>query len=408
MAWAHATREVLDSPALHVRILLTDQPGRHFGVANVLLVDATWFAIPAERKTATALRFEGFAHAAQTFMIAQSSGTTGTIKLMRISVENAASRSDPSLLLDQSAIPCVASYFHPLHQGNMWNILRVLRKGGSFLFGGGFAVWIEAGATYVIGSPTHYLNDRDLILAARMPMIDHAWIGGGPIHAHQLKELLTAFRVVHVTYGASEVGIVSAKAITTETFREGPVMLGTVDPRCVLEIVDDSGNPLPPGLEGQLRMMTPWLVEGYLGDAETTAVHFKAGWYHPGDTGYLDSAGELVVTGRVSDGVNLQGVKLNLTLIDEVINRHRLVRDALSFVDRDKAGYDRLYVLLCPTPGADASALPALLSEIIGKGYGKSWVPAAYYAVDAIPRNVNGKGLRENAKALRVSAALLA
>jgi acyl-CoA synthetase (AMP-forming)/AMP-acid ligase II len=146
----------------------------------------------------------------------------------------------------------------------------VLRKGGSFLLGGGLADWIEAGATYVIGSPAHYLHDRDRILAAQTPVINHAWIGGGPIHAHQLKELLIAFGTVHVTYGASEAGIVSAKAIPADIFREGPVTLGTVDPRCVLEIADESGNPLPPGLEGQLRMMTPWLVEGYLGDAETT------------------------------------------------------------------------------------------------------------------------------------------
>ncbi len=392
--WVHATREALNSEASPVNFLVTDQMGRHFGMANVLYVDADWLKPPAGHEPTPSLTFEGFNQASQTFMIAQSSGTTGTLKLMAISAENAASRSDPANLLDQSDVPVVASYFHPLHQGNMWNILRVLRKGGMYVCDGTLTDWAKAGATYVIGSPAHYLLDRDFILAQKAPSLENAWIGGGPIYAAQLNDLLRLFKSVHVTYGASEVGIVSAKKITRSNWTDGPTKLGQIDERCALQVVDDRRQEVSTGGEGLLRMRAPWLVTGYLGDKDATARFFQDGWYYTGDIGYLDEHSELVVTGRASDAVNIGGTKVNLSLVDEVITSHPHVRDAVSFIEKTPDGYDRLAALVMLDDGTDDNAIFQHVSAQISEKLGKSRTPARYYRVTRIPRNANGKALR--------------
>ncbi len=393
-AWVHATREALDSTTLNVRFLLTDRLDRHSGDPRLYYLDTSWLSLPVGMKGIPSLQLDGFTNGMQAFAIAQSSGTTGSAKLMVISATNAYSRSDPIHLLDKRDLPVVASFFHPLHQGNMWNILRVLRVGGTFLFGGGIENWLGWGASYVIGSPAHYLRERALILEQKKQRIASAWIGGGPIYAQQLKDLLKMFQTVYVTFGASEAGIICSKAIVRESLQDGQMRLGQVDKRCELEVVDESGQPLCRGSEGFLRMKTPWLVNGYLGDSEATGRFFVDGWFYTGDTGLLDESGELVITGRHSEALNVSGTKINPSLVDEVIISHPLVEDAMCFIEKTSDGNDILAAVLVPYQEAQPELfIDEIYTEIESK-YGRSRVPVNFYISSAIPRNTNGKAMR--------------
>lgn len=393
-AWVHATRDALQTTAITVQFALTDRAVGRRRDENILHLDAGWFSLPDHLRSTPSLSFEGFISGAQAFAIAQSSGTTGTSKLMAISAENAFSRSDPGNLLDRSEVPVAGSYFHPLHQGNMWNILRVLRSGGCFLLGGSLEHWLACEATYVIGSPAHFLRERSLILAQDHPRIANAWIGGGPIYAAQVKDLLRMFHTVHVTYGASEAGIMSAKSITRSNWQDGPVKLGRIDRRCTVEIAGGDGMPLPAGHDGLVRMKTPWMVKGYLGDPDSTARFFRDGWFFTGDTGRIDADGELIISGRAVESVNLGGTKINPALIDEIIMRHPLITDAICFVERTADGRETLAAVL-HAEGQEVSA--SCLDEItarIAAEFGRSRVPRAFYSAMDMPRNANGKAMR--------------
>ena len=65
------------------------------------------------------------------------------------------------------------------------------------------------------------------------------------------------------------------------------------------------------GETGEVRYKTPLLVTGYIGDDDATRTFFRNGWFHPGDTGYLNSKKQLFITGRVNDLMNIGGTKLN-------------------------------------------------------------------------------------------------
>jgi long-subunit acyl-CoA synthetase (AMP-forming) len=47
---------------------------------------------------------------------------------------------------------------------------------------------------------------------------------------------------------------------------------------------------------GYIRIKSPTMAENYLDFAEMDAVHFRNGWFYPGDTGYLTADGRLVIT----------------------------------------------------------------------------------------------------------------
>jgi long-subunit acyl-CoA synthetase (AMP-forming) len=83
----------------------------------------------------------------------------------------------------------------------------------------------------------------------------------------------------------------------------GCTEIGTVASGSAEEVADIDGcvgKPLE-GITveidaGYIRIKSPTMAENYLDYAEMDAVHFRNGWFYPGDMGYLTSDGRLVIT----------------------------------------------------------------------------------------------------------------
>ncbi len=94
-----------------------------------------------------------------------------------------------------------------------------------------------------------------------------------------------------------------------------------------VEIVDAAGNRLPPNEEGRLKIqshMMGWSFEGNLDEEKIT----NGGWFFPGDTGFLNDRGLLVLTGRADDTVNLGGVKFAPERIEAHLAEHPHIIEA--------------------------------------------------------------------------------
>lgn len=70
---------------------------------------------------------------------------------------------------------------------------------------------------------------------------------------------------------------------------------------------DEAGDALPQGAIGRVWVRGPSLMDGYLGDEETTARTLRDGWLDTGDLGFLDERGELFLVGRSKDVVIVRG-----------------------------------------------------------------------------------------------------
>lgn len=79
-------------------------------------------------------------------------------------------------------------------------------------------------------------------------------------------------------------------------------------PGVEVRIADASGKPQPVDVAGSIRIRSPFLFAGYYRRDDLNAGLFDGdGFYDTGDTGFLDAAGQLYVTGRTKDIVIVGG-----------------------------------------------------------------------------------------------------
>jgi acyl-CoA synthetase (AMP-forming)/AMP-acid ligase II len=186
-------------------------------------------------------------------------------------------------------------------------------------------------------------------------------------------------------YGATEVGaIATADArLTTKT----PGAVGYVLPDAQAEIVDSTGKDLSAGTEGVVRVRTNQATTGYFRDPETSAGKFRDGWFYPGDYGYLTDDGLLVITGREEARLNLGGDKVNPEIIESVLSVFPGIRDVAVVAVPNALGIEEIYALIKAEAVLDQTALRAHCQARLQR----SFVPARFIVVDAIPRNEMGK-----------------
>jgi len=124
-------------------------------------------------------------------------------------------------------------------------------------------------------------------------------------------------------------------------------------PEAQVEIVDVSGNVLPLGKEGFVRLQTP--LFNALRDARRGDIPGDADgqWFYPGDIGWLTENNVLCVAGRREDVLNRGGVKLATSDFEEFLKRCPGVRDAGVCGVLGTAGFAEIWVGVMLDPGID-------------------------------------------------------
>ena len=93
-----------------------------------------------------------------------------------------------------------------------------------------------------------------------------------------------------------------------------------------LRVVDDDGQTLGTGEEGNFEVHTDCLFDGYLNRPELTAEAVTAdGWYRTGDLARIDAHGYVRITGRVKDVINRGGEKVPVAEIEQLLHAHPAV-----------------------------------------------------------------------------------
>ncbi|XP_062549577.1 probable 4-coumarate--CoA ligase 1 [Armigeres subalbatus] len=143
---------------------------------------------------------------------------------------------------------------------------------------------------------------------------------GGSAVSTSLKrsfEKLIPGRLMEVAYGFSEVAY-SVSFSKQELYRDGSVGF----PRAGIEfkIIDDNGNPLESGQEGEIAVKAEYMFQGYYGnDQAYSDMLDNAGWLHTGDIGRFDEDGYLYVVDRKKDMFKYNNFQISPTEIESVI-----------------------------------------------------------------------------------------
>ena len=189
-------------------------------------------------------------------------------------------------------------------------------------------------------------------------------------------------------FGATEIGGIASAPVAA--LGNDPRAVGFIHPGIEVEAVDPEGGLCPPGTEGTLRIRSATMVRGYLGDPAASAGVFRDGWFFSGDLGAVSADGALLVTGRAGDIINAGGIKIRPGEIEEVLLALPQVTDAAAFGVPDAAGVTQPWAAIVASGPVPGSVLEAACRERLGLRS-----PRQVLQVNALPRNANGKLLRD-------------
>jgi acyl-CoA synthetase (AMP-forming)/AMP-acid ligase II len=191
-------------------------------------------------------------------------------------------------------------------------------------------------------------------------------------------------------YGTTEtLGYISAEE-SPETIPRKPGSVGLARPGLEVAIRTVDGDPLPPGMVGEITVRGPAVFSGYLGDPEATAAAFFTGrWYRTGDLGYLDDEGYLFVTGRLREMINRGGEKIAPTEIDQVLRAHPAIADAAAFAIPDaRLGEEIAAAVVLREEGTVAARV---LRGWVAERLSPHKIPRRIWFLDELPRTGSGK-----------------
>jgi acyl-CoA synthetase (AMP-forming)/AMP-acid ligase II len=192
-------------------------------------------------------------------------------------------------------------------------------------------------------------------------------------------------------YGASELPVIAANPVE----RPGDWRLdsaGLPPAGVTLRVADlDSGAILASGEIGEIQVLSPSVMVGYL-PAEETAAAFSDGWYRTGDVGWLESEGWVHLTDRSKEMIKVNGFQVAPAEIEGVLHGHPAVLDCAVFglVDESAGEVPVAVVQLDP----DQSVTEDELRQFVASSLATYKHLRRVVVVDAIPRLPSGKVLR--------------
>jgi acyl-CoA synthetase (AMP-forming)/AMP-acid ligase II len=104
-----------------------------------------------------------------------------------------------------------------------------------------------------------------------------------------------------------------------------------------VRILNDNGEELPRGAEGEICIQGENVTKGYLNNPKANAEGYhKNGFFRTGDQGKKDEDGYIIITGRIKELINKGGEKISPIELDNVMTRHPAVSEAVSFAVPDE------------------------------------------------------------------------
>jgi len=151
--------------------------------------------------------------------------------------------------------------------------------------------------------------------------------GGSPLPVEVIRQFEERFGVpILEGYGLSETSPVATFSFLD--FDRIPGCVGKAIWGTEVRIVDSSDVPVATGVVGEIVIRGHNVMKGYYNRPEETAMAIRDGWFHSGDLGRMDEAGNVFVVDRIKDMIIRNGFNVYPRELEEVLMTHPAIAQA--------------------------------------------------------------------------------
>jgi acyl-coenzyme A synthetase/AMP-(fatty) acid ligase len=197
-------------------------------------------------------------------------------------------------------------------------------------------------------------------------------------------------------YGQTETCLVCGNFPTPDMVVK-PGSMGKAAPGYVVDVIDDEGNPLPVGQEGDIAIrVVPQrpvgLFQEYLNNPGATSASMRGDWYVTGDRAYRDADDYLWFVGRADDVIISAGYRIGPFEVESALVEHPAVMEAAVVGKPDEVRTEIVKAFIILKPGFSGS--PELVQEIqkfVQQITAPYKYPREIEFVSELPKTVSGK-----------------
>ena len=331
-----------------------------------------------------------------------TSGTTGSPKGACLThhniVNNAHFVTDTMNFTDKDRLCIPVPFYHCF--GMVMGTLGCVSKGATMVIAGeGFdpaetlqAVSDEA-CTALFGVPTMFVAELALpqFDAYNLSHLRTGIMAGAPCPAEIMRRVQARMnmREVTIAYGMTETSPVSFQSNVDDPLEQRVSSVGRIHPHVEVKIVDEAGQVVPTGTQGELRTFGYSVMQGYWGDDEKTASSIVDGWMLTGDLAVMDADGYVSITGRLKDMICRGGENIYPREIEEFLYKNPDIATAQVFGIPD----ERLGEIVCAwiVPAANAQLTADDIRAFCQNKMAHFKIPAKIRIKAEVPMTVTGK-----------------
>lgn len=176
-----------------------------------------------------------------------------------------------------------------------------------------------------------------------------------------------------------------------------PGSMGKPSPCFHIAVIDNEGNELPPGKEGDIAVkIAPerpvGLFKEYWKDPERTKAVIKGDWYITGDRAIMDEDGYFWFVGRSDDVIISSGYRIGPFEIESALIEHPSVAEAAVVASPDELRGEIVKAFVVLAPGYKPSdELAEELSNFVKEITAPYKYPREIEFVESLPKTVSGK-----------------
>ena len=162
---------------------------------------------------------------------------------------------------------------------------------------------------------------------------------------------------------------------------------------CEIRLIDDEGNDVGPGEQGEIALRAPFAMKGYFNAPDLNASMFvEGGWLRTRDVGRFDEDGYLYLVDRTSDMIITGGYNVYPREVEDALLAHPAVLECAVVGAPHEKWVESVTAFVVLRSGVTASE--ADLIEFTRERLASYKVPKSVRFIEQIPKSAVGKVLR--------------